>query len=174
MSLQTFLIEDAKVEWAKVARPVANKFKPGIMEYSINVAVTDADIKGLESMGIKTEVFNPSTEAMQSRYKTCDTLGKFLVLKRIAKMDETSNITNSPSVFDADGKTPFTGLIGNGSTCDVQVLVCTNEDPTGKTRTKVRLGNITVKDLVVYEGKAGETAADLTTSEVAEKLKSLS
>lgn len=151
MAIKTIhVLKGAKVEWVRTIKPDSYKDKEF---FTANVAVTDADIKALTAAGLKEQVYNPTTEEKQSRYRQNDTLGKYLQLKVKAKRDEAGKLTNNPKVFNRD-KTEFTGLIGNGSTANVTVLI-TETTHEGKTQIAAKLGDIQLVNLIEVESKGG-------------------
>lgn len=149
-------LENVVLNWARILEPVDTYMKDG-KEYSVEAHMDDANMQKLLDAGLSEQVFNPNTEEKQDRFKTdSDTGLRFIKLKKRARI-KNGVIQNPAMVFLADGKTPVTASIGNGSIANVDVILSEIRKPQpdgtfkGTGKLKATLGVVRVTDFVEYE-----------------------
>ena len=148
-------------EYAFVQNPTLNKFTKG-MEYSVNIQVTDSGLAALVEAGLDEQVFNPSSNTMQSRFKDHKTLGyKQLTLRKKVHKYERDGQTLETTLYvtDAEGE-DTTAIPGNGSllkvTAEVEDIV---KDGKASGR-KVTLGRVQILELVPFESKVTSMSSE--------------
>lgn len=139
-------------EYAFVQQPCTNKFTKS-QEYCVNIQITDSGMAALLDAGLSEQVFNPTSNTMQSRFRVHKDKGyRFLTLKKKVHMKDGEIVTYAPKVTDSTGA--LTDAIpGNGSLLKVTAVVediLKDGKPSGR---KVTLGNVQILDLVEYEKK---------------------
>lgn len=135
---QKFMFKNATVQWAIVGNPDADGL------WRVDIYASDAELKELEAMGVPIKENDKEGDPMFGK--------KFAYAKRKSK-SQAGTAISPPTVVDSK-RNAFSGLIGNGSVCNVRVSIYdwTYLKKSGK---NIWLEAIQVVDLVEYGGDSG-------------------
>lgn len=142
-------------KWAKVRKP-----DPEYNNYTINVYLDEPSLQKFRESGM---TMTPKA----------DEDGEYITFRRpVEKLMKGEVVKfSAPPLFEADGKTEFEGLIGNGSNVEIKVTVFDTKKGRGH-----RLEGVRVLKLVEYNLPAdvpiteGATPATTTTTPVKKAL----
>lgn len=139
--IKTYVIT-GEVMWAKVFDPKIDKF--GKTQYSVDIQVSDDDIKHLKDNGLHSMV----------RVKDVDGK-KFMSFKRKVKDNE------APLLVVDHNNARVTKLVGNGSTAKISISMIPYDNDNGQ-GVMMKLTAVKVLDHKEYvpEGGSGTDAAD--------------
>jgi hypothetical protein len=149
--LKTF---EGELMWVRITNPeLRMKNKPTDPdEYQWRAAIIPTkeslmDVMDLQSLGVK----NKLKKTDDNRYIISFSRPEERKNKRTGKVLQSFD---APKAFKADGVTPLTDLIGNGSKGKLTVDVYEHAAFGGGKAHAARLHSITVTELVKYEGKS--------------------
>ena len=135
-----FPIMNVDIEWAHVTKP-DTQF--GKSQWEITMRLPEKLANDMLDAG-----FNVKKKSDGKKFKKGDEDYFFIVAYRKTQTSKGVKL-DPPKVFERDGQTLYTGLIGNGSKCNVKISAKYLEI-SGETKLPCRLVSIQVVDLVAY------------------------
>lgn len=119
--------------------PMVYKPEPTYSKYQLDLVVDDETAAKLEGLGIKPTMKKITSEDGRSVHYELKSYSEkghpgMIFTFRKNGLDAHNNEKPGPEVVDADGETPFTEAIGNGSTvrCSVELYVWEYKKKTGQ------------------------------------------
>ena len=144
-----------EVEWCHVTKPDTGF---GKSQWEITCRLPDSLAEEMREVG-----FNVKKKSEMKKYKAGDPDYYFIVAYRKTQTSKGQQL-DPPKIFERDGRTLNTGLIGNGSILNVKVSAKYIE-VSGETKLPCRLISAQIVELVPYGDGGFEALPDADESE---------